>query len=301
MSGSINEVVRPLPSLCYRSADRTAIQMKLEAEVSAHYSKSGLYQKILEALDDIGISPTSATANDLKLVDEFHVGGISATTALIDQLALKADMKVLDIGSGIGGTARFVAGETEAHVTGVDLTPEYTSTAIALSKLVGMGDATDFQTASALNLPFDNDSFDAALMFHVGMNIRDKPALMREAARVLRPNGLFAIYDIMKVGDEPISFPVPWASVRKSSFLVDLQTYREAATRAGFAEVSSRDKTTTALEFFAAQERRSKANGLPVIGLHILMGADFPKKLANMVSNISSRRIAPTELILRLK
>ena len=274
--------------------------MALEAEVSAHYANGRLLERILEALNEMGISPASATPRDLKSVDEFHVGGISATTALIDQLELKPEMKVLDIGSGIGGTARFVAGETGAQVTGVDLTPEYTSAAIALSKLVGMDDATDFQTASALNLPFDDDSFDAALMLHVGMNIPDKSALFDEAARVLRPNGLFAIYDIMKVGAESILFPVPWASIGENSFLVDLQTYREASVQAGFAEVSSRDKTTTALEFFAEQKLRSGADGLPAVGLHILMGADFPTKLANMVSNISNGRIAPTELILRL-
>ncbi|WP_162789567.1 class I SAM-dependent methyltransferase [Altererythrobacter sp. ZODW24] len=274
--------------------------MALEAEVSAHYAKDGLLKQILNALTEGGISPSSATPGDLKSVDEFHVGGISATTALIDQLELKPEMKVLDIGSGIGGTARFIAGETGAHVTGVDLTPEYTSTAIGLSKLVGMDDLTDFRTASALKLPFGDNSFDAALMLHVGMNIPDKCALLSEAARVLRPNGLFAIYDIMKIGAEPISFPVPWASTAKNSFLADLQTYRGAANSAGFVEISSRNKTAAALEFFAEQKRRRGTDGLPAVGLHILMGSDFPTKLANMVNNISNSRIAPIELVLRL-
>jgi ubiquinone/menaquinone biosynthesis C-methylase UbiE len=275
--------------------------MKLEAEVSAHYTENGLLQRVLEALDKAGISATSATPQDLKPVDEFHIGGVSATTALIDQLELKPDMKVLDIGSGIGGTARFVAGSTGAHVTGIDLTSEYTATATALSKLVGMDSTTDFQTCSALELPFHDDSFDAALMLHVGMNIRDKSTLMAEAARVLRPNGVFAIYDIMKVGVEPISFPVPWASIKENSFLADLKTYREASLQAGFVEVLSRDRAKTALEFFAAQKQRNGADSLPAIGLHILMGSDFPTKLANMVVNITEGRIAPTELILRLE
>ncbi|WP_299196732.1 class I SAM-dependent methyltransferase [uncultured Erythrobacter sp.] len=294
------ETFRLLPSVCYQSADLGVIQLALEAEVSEHYAKGGLLKQILDALTEVGISPSSAAPGDLKSVDEFHVGGISATTVLIDQLELTPEMKVLDIGSGIGGTARFIAGEAGAHVTGVDLTPEYTSTAIGLSKLVGMEDVTDFRTASALNLPFEDDSFDAALMLHVGMNIPDKSALLGEAARVLRPNGLFAIYDIMKVGAEPISFPVPWASSAKNSFLADLQTYREAANEAGFVEISSRDKTAAALEFFAEQKRRRGTDGLPAVGLHILMGSDFPTKLANMVSSILNGRIAPTELVLRL-
>ena len=275
--------------------------MSLEAEVSAHYAKDGLLQRIIEALNEMGVSTGSVTPEDLKSVDEFHVGGFSATTALIDQLDLKPEMKVIDIGSGIGGTARFVAGETGAHVTGVDLTPEYTSTARSLSELVGMTAVTDYQTANALNLPFDDGSFDVALMLHVGMNIPDKAALMAEVGRILRPNGLFAIYDIMKVGPEPISFPVPWASVGENSFLEGLQTYREASFQSGFAEVSSRDQTTTALKFFADQKRRNGNAGLPAVGLHILMGNKFPAKLANMVSNIAKERIAPIELVLRLE
>lgn len=274
--------------------------MALEAEVSAHYAEEGLLQRIIEALEGTGVSSASATPQDLKPVDEFHVGGISATSELIGQLGLKPEMKVLDIGSGIGGTARFVAKETGAHVTGVDLTSEYTETATALSELVGMGETTEFQTASALQLPFDDDSFDAALMLHVGMNIPDKAALMAETARVLRCKSLFAIYDIMKVGVEPVSFPVPWASIEENSFLADLKTYREASIQAGFEEVSSRDKTATALEFFSEQKRRTGAYGLPAVGLHLLMGIDFPTKITNMVNNISNRRLAPTELILRL-
>ncbi|MEO9463244.1 MAG: methyltransferase domain-containing protein [Marinomonas sp.] len=275
--------------------------MSLESEVSAHYAKDGLLQRILEALNEMGVSAASVTPKDLKSVDEFHVGGFLATTALIDKLHLKPEMKIIDIGSGIGGTGRFVAGETGAHVTGVDLTPEYTSTAIALSELVGMSDLTDYQTASALNLPFDDGSFDVALMLHVGMNIPDKAALMAEVARILRPSGLFAIYDIMKVGPEPISFPVPWASIEENSFLEDLQTYREASFQSGFAEISSRDQTTTALKFFADQKRRNEDAGLPAVGLHILMGDKFSAKLTNMVNNIAKERIAPTELILRLE
>ncbi|MBV7264559.1 class I SAM-dependent methyltransferase [Erythrobacter ani] len=275
--------------------------MAFEADLSEHYAEEGLLQRIIEALAETGVSSASATSQDLKPVDEFHIGGISATAALIDQLELKPAMKVLDIGSGIGGTARFVAERAGAHVTGIDLTSEYTLTATALSELVDMGGMTEFQIASALELPFDDDSFDAALMLHVGMNVPDKPALMAEVARVLRSDGLFAIYDIMKVGSEPVSFPVPWASVAENSFLADLQTYREASAHAGFEEISSRDRTTQALEFFAEQKRRSGTHGLPAVGLHLLMGADYPTKLTNMVGGISDRKPAPTELILRLE
>ena len=274
--------------------------MTLEAQISTHYTEENLLARILAALRDGGISPADVKPEDLKSVDEFHVGGIAATSALIEQLDLAPGMRVLDIGSGIGGTARVVARQTGAHVSGIDLTPEYTGTAVSLSEMVKLDALTAFQTASALAMPFADESFDAALMLHVGMNIADKDALMIEVARVLEPGAVFAIYDIMKVGPEPISFPMPWAGVAEHSFLETLEGYRSAAREAGFSEVSSRDRTEVALDFFAEQKRRAEAAGSPALGLHILMGPEFPTKVANLVSNIAEHRLAPTELILRL-
>lgn len=274
--------------------------MSLDDDIAGHYSRSGLTKRILEALASKGVDCSSLTADDLKPVDEFHIGGIAATKALIGQLGLSPGMRVLDIGSGIGGTPRFVAGLTGAHVTGIDLTPEYTETAEALSALVGMQDCTDFLTASAIDMPFADDRFDAALLLHVGMNIPDKDALMRESARVLKPGAILAVYEIMKVGEEPIEFPVPWASVAENSFLADLNSYRRSAERAGFREIASRDQSPIAMQFFAEQKRRAAAESAPAVGLHILMGENFPTKVANMAMAVTAGRIAPTELILKL-
>ncbi|MEM6624620.1 MAG: methyltransferase domain-containing protein [Pseudomonadota bacterium] len=273
--------------------------MSLEDAVAGHYTTGGLLDRIASALRSVGVEPTAATPDDLKPVDEFHIGGVAATRDLIAQLDITFGDAVLDIGSGLGGTSRHVAATTGAHVTGLDLTPEFVETATALSIMVGMAGRTEFQQGSAVEMPFGDGTFDAALLLHVGMNIPDKVRLLAEAARVLRPGGTFAVYDVMKTGDQPIDFPVPWAEVPENSFLADLDCYRDAAQAAGFREVAARDRSEIALQFFADQRARLEADGPPALGIHLMMGETRGLKVKNMVANIKSRRIAPTELILQ--
>lgn len=273
--------------------------MTLETRVVEHYAMRDLQGRITDGLRQLGVDPDAATPDDLKPVDEFHIGGVGATRDLIAQLEITPQTNVLDIGSGLGGTARFVASQTGARVVGLDLTDAYVATATALSRMVGMESLTRFSVGSAIDMPFEADEFDLALLLHVGMNIRDKLRLMTETARVLRSGATFAIYDVMKTGSDPIEFPVPWAETPENSFVEGLEEYREAARTAGFSDVSARDRSEMALAFFADQKARMEAEGPPALGIHLLLGETRAEKIANMVKAIATGRIAPTELILR--
>ena len=122
-------------------------------------------------------------------MDEFHIGGRTATDDLMKQLHLADDHRVLDVGSGLGCGARFVAIRYGCRVTGIDLTEEYVETARALSRWTKLDALLSFHHGSALDMPFADGEFDRAYMLHVGMNIPDKAALFAEVARVLRPGG----------------------------------------------------------------------------------------------------------------
>ena len=155
-------------------------------QVSEHYTHGRLVEAIRESLAAVGKTPDSVTIDDLAAIDEFHVGGRQATEHLIEQLDLTPEDHVLDVGCGIGGASRFVAERYVCRVSGIDLTPEYVETARTLCEWVGLGELVTVQQVSALEMPFDAGTFDAAYMLHVGMNIADKTELFAGGARARR-------------------------------------------------------------------------------------------------------------------
>jgi len=149
-------------------------------------------------------------------------------------------------------------------VTAIDLTEEYVRAAEALAKRVGLENQVSYQHGSALALPFAPRSFDGAYMLHVGMNIQDKARLFAEVQRVLKPGGIFGIYDVMREsGEGNRSFPVPWASSPDTSFVESAVTYRCLLESAGFAVQKERSRREFAVEFFLQMRARAAQGGGP--------------------------------------
>jgi SAM-dependent methyltransferase len=186
------------------------------------------------------------------------------------------------------------------QVTGIDLTAEYVETGNALCEWVDLDKRISLQQGSALAMPFPERTFDGAYMLHVGMNIEDKEKLAFEVMRVLRPQSLFGIYDVMRTGAGDLAYPVPWATTADLSAVAEPEQYKKALQKAGFTVIAERNRRNFALAFFAdLRARAAAAGGPPPLGLHVLMGKSTPEKVQNMIDNISDGRIAPVELIAR--
>ena len=274
--------------------------MTVEQAVARHYAHGTLEETILEALRAVGKDLNHLTPKDLAPVDEFHVGGRPATIAFAEQFRAQPGMRLLDVGCGLGGAARYFAYEHGCHVTGIDLSPEYVNVANALAARVGLGERVFCEPGSALALPFEPERFDGAYMFHVGMNIEDKARLFAEIRRVLTPTGVFGIYDVMRLAAGELSFPVPWASGPESSFVADAESYRRLLIAEGFEVVKERNRRDFALEVFVQMRARGAAKAPAPLGLHIVMGASAGQKVKNMMGDISAGLIAPIELICRV-
>ena len=146
-------------------------------------------------------------------------------------------------------------------------------------------------------MPFEDGSFDAAITFHVAMNIKDRVKLYREIARVLRPGALFCIYDVMKGSNDGIRFPVPWAEIAANSHLTSESEMRELLSSAGFEVTEVEDRSKFAIDFF---RQRLKADGPPPpLGLHVLTGENAREKFHNYLQGVESGSIAPTVMIAR--
>jgi ubiquinone/menaquinone biosynthesis C-methylase UbiE len=156
---------------------------------------------------------------------------------------------------------------------GIDLTPEFVETGKDLCRWVGLDNSISLHQGSALAMPFADRAFDCAYMLHVGMNIDDKAKLCSEVSRVLRSNALFGIYDVMRIGEGELTYPVPWATTAASSAVAKPAQYREALEAAGLSVIAERNRRDFALAFFdQLRAKTAAAAGPPPLGLHILMG-----------------------------
>jgi ubiquinone/menaquinone biosynthesis C-methylase UbiE len=274
----------------------------IEERVAQHYSQRDLERKILDALVATGKDLDRLTTEDLAPVDENHTGGRDATIAFAEQINFAPGSHILDIGCGIGGASRFFAEECSCRVTGIDLTEDFVRTAEALARRVGLEQRVSYQHASALDLPFNGQSFDGAYMMHVGMNIEDKRALFAEIHRVLKRGAAFGVYDVMLTGKGEPTFPLPCALTPETAFIVGAGDYRKALEAAGFAIEKAHDRLEVAREFFRQEMARvSAGGGPPPLGIHILLKQKAPRIFANVVSLFDDGVLAPIEFFCRAR
>jgi SAM-dependent methyltransferase len=267
--------------------------------VSAHYqSVPELARHLLDALRAAGQDLDHLTPDGLAPVDQFHTAGRAATRELAQRAKVQPGSRVLDIGGGIGGPARTLAAEFGCSVTVLDFTETFCQTGELFTERVGLSDRVGFQHGDALAMPFADATFDVAWTQHSSMNIPDKDRLYREIHRVLRPGGRLALHEIMAGPIQPVHFPVPWAREPTISFLRTPQEIRALLAEFGFVEVEWEDTTDRSLAWFRAWTNRPAAlSDRQPLGLHLLLGPDFPTMGQNQVRNLEEGRIAVIEAV----
>ncbi len=263
--------------------------------IAAQYSTGLSRRNIEQALITAGKDLDHLLPADLGTLEDFHTMGRYATGKLLDLIEITSTSKVLDAGSGIGGTARFVADRSGCSVAAVDLTDEYCETNCWLNGLVGLSNRISVRQADVTELPFANATFQVAISQHVQMNVADKTRLYSEARRVLVDGGRLALWDIT-IGEksQTLDYPLPWADRPERSHLVTPDQLRGLVESSGFAIEHWNDLTDQASTLMQALLNQPPNP----LGLHAFV-TDFKRKVENLTRALADGRLRAIQGVAR--
>jgi ubiquinone/menaquinone biosynthesis C-methylase UbiE len=274
--------------------------MSHDRDITAHYSRGALLARLEAALIEDGADPARPTLEALAPYDQFHGRGLEATAEAADLLRPDPAQHLLDIGSGIGGPARYFATRFGCRVTGIDLTPEFCEVARHLTRLLGLEQRVAFEVGDALAMPFSDAAFDGAYSMNVSMNIADKAALYREIHRVLRPGALLVLSEIARGDGGELDFPTPWARSPSTSFLSTPEQTQRGLAEAGF-EILRLESTLDQALAFGARARAIAERGEkpPHRAVQLIHGELAKQAMANTARGLQEKRIVPIEALAR--
>jgi MPBQ/MSBQ methyltransferase len=267
--------------------------------ITGHYGGDGeIARRIDEQLRLLGVADGhNLSPNDVAAVDQFHVGGLEATQELARLFSPSRGSYVLDIGCGLGGPSRYLAANYGCRVVGIDITEQYCRIASVLAARMGLEDRVEYRHGDARVLLFPDETFDGAWTQHVSMNVAEKKQLYEGIRRVLKIGGRFALHDVVQRAPGAILFPVPWARTPEINHLQSAEAMRKTIVDAGFALVLWNDVTEGALRFLDAMVARSRTAETSRLGLHLVLGSDFPEMVRNFRRNLDEERCGVVQAV----
>lgn len=183
-------------------------------------------------------------------------GGKAATRALASRIRFKPDDHVLDVGSGVGGPAQYLAGQYGCQVTGLELVETSVDTATHRIQSAGLQDKVHFECGNATAMPFDDNTFSIVWSQDAWCHIDDRQRLLEECARVIKPDGTLIFSDWLLTGNKADTGLDDILDALSSPSLATLEHYTELVQTAGFTNIEPVDDSQRFAEIYADAMRR---------------------------------------------
>jgi MPBQ/MSBQ methyltransferase len=259
--------------------------------VERHYTAGDLADRLLIGLRAAGADPDHLRPEDVAPIDQLHVRGRSATLELAELAGIQPGWHVLDVGGGLGGSARLLASRFRCQVTVLEVTREFVQVGAWLSERMDLAGLVHFRHGTAVDMPFDDGRFDAVWTQHSTMHIEDKRRLFEEIHRVLRPGGRLALHEVAAGREQPVIYPTLWSTDGSGSHLLTSSAYRLLVGGLGFRELAWVDVTEASLRWFRKVTPPPGLADLPPLGPHLILGDDSLPAQRNQLRNLAESRL----------
>jgi len=192
------------------------------------------YGEILAKAEAAGANIEQLQAEDLWAFDQDHYGGLLAVDALAQALALDSKTQLLDLCSGMGGPARYIAIQYGCRIQGVDLNQSRVDGATELSRLTGLSEQLAFAQGDCCELPLADASFDRAMSQEAFLHIENRERLLSECRRVLIDSGKLGFTDWIGSDSLTTAHREKFASAFAAPRICSVDEYRSLLDEAGF-------------------------------------------------------------------
>ena len=268
-----------------------------KSHIENFWTRGDIFSRVHQAMSETGLINKKLEIEELFPIDQYHARGIAATVDLGKRMPISKNQKIIDIGCGLGGPARYYAKEFKCFITGIDITPSFIEIGNEFNRLTSMSDNVELLVGNGEVLDFDNETFDGAYSQHVTMNISNREKFFSEAFRVLKKGGFFAFTEHgLGIKGNPI-FPLPWADNKKMSFLLPPEETILLLKKIGFSNIEIIETGDKYISGYEKLTNPSLKKENPILGIHVIGGESMRERSVNSMKSIKENRTLPFEVV----